>query len=106
MLGPGSDLITLWEPRGFYCRPVCRPDPWLDRWCLARQTLGDPNTILDTWAEEGVTHVLLYRPGMEFVRLGDRRYTGEDWAALDRILEGLPLVASFGDGHDPYRVPQ
>ena len=104
LLGPGSDVITLWEPRGFYCRPVCRPDTWLDRWYLARRTLGAPNAILDTWAEEGVTHVLLYRSGMEFVRLGDRRYTAEDWAALDRMLEGLALVRRFGDGYDLYQV--
>jgi hypothetical protein len=83
---------------------VCRPDTWLDRWYLARRTLGDPNTILDAWAETGVTHVLLYRPGMEFVRLGDRRYTAEDWAGLDRMLEGLTLVRRFGDGYDLYQV--
>jgi hypothetical protein len=41
---------------------------------------------------------------MEFVRLGDRRYTAEDWAALDRMLEGLTLVRGFGDGYDLYQV--
>lgn len=103
-LGPAGSVLTLWEPRGFYCRPACRPDTWLDTWFLARQSLGDPESILNAWAEEGVTHLLLYRSGMEFVRLGDPRYTAEDWSALDQMLAGLTLVRRFGDGYDLYQV--
>ncbi len=104
-LGLEASVIALWEARGFECRPVCRPDYWLDRWYLARLRSGDSDAILNQWRSEGATHLLVYRAGLEFVQASDRRYSAADWAALESVLGQLPLVERIGEAYELYRVP-
>jgi hypothetical protein len=103
-LGPEASVITLWEARGLACRPVCRPDYWLDRWTMDRLHAGEPAAILAGWRGEGATHVLVYRAGVDFVRSSDRRYDAEDWAALEELLGSLRLVERIGAAYELYEV--
>ena len=105
-LPPDSYVLNLWEPRGFYCMPVCLADHWIDRWYLDRRKLGDEQKILESWREEGFTHILLHRAGMKFIQENDGRYQDEDWISLEKLLHQLILVESFGDGFDLYRMQQ
>jgi hypothetical protein len=105
-LGPEASVLSLWEARGLACRPACRPDYWLDRWFVKRTRGGDPSQILDGWRDEGVTHLLLYRAGAEFVRSTDSRYGADDWQALEDLLAALRLVERIGDAYELYEVGQ
>jgi hypothetical protein len=101
-LGADASVISLWEARGFDCRPTCQPDYWLDRWYLVRLRLGDPAAIMARWREQGATHLLVYRAGLEFIRVTDGRFSEADWEALDHLLNDLPLVERFGEGYELY----
>lgn len=78
----------------------------LDRWWEARRTLAEPTGILEAWKEQGITHVLLNREGMDFIRAGDSRYSAQDWATLEGLLAGLSPVARLGAGYELFQVPQ
>jgi hypothetical protein len=101
-LSQGSVTLALWEARGFYCRPTCLADTWIDRWYVDRKRIGGEDAILESWRIEGFTHILLYRAGVDFVRENDSRYTEEDWEALERLLNRLELIETFGDGYELY----
>lgn len=103
-LGPSASVLMLWEPRSLYCLPTCRPDPWLDRWLLARAGERTADQILAQWRSDGVTHVLLYRAGVDFVRVQDARYTQDDWAELERLTARMHLVSRVGDAYELYQV--
>lgn len=57
----------LWEPRTGYCRRECIPDSLIDDWWHARQLEPDPQIIARDWADNGVTHVLVYEAGLHYV---------------------------------------
>jgi len=99
-----SLVLNLWEPRGFYCHPICVADTWIDRWYLDRQKYKDEERILESWWDEGFTHVLLHKAGMKFIQENDDRYSEEDWEVLESLLTRLNLVESFGDGFELYRL--
>ncbi len=103
-LGNDARVLSLWEARSLYCLPECSPDPWLDRWYVARHEIGTPDQILQAWRQAGYTHVLLYRTGMEFVRQNDRRYTSDDWDDLSRFLSKLTRVSDIYGAYDLYRL--
>ncbi len=104
-LPEGSRVLNLWEPRGYYCQPVCIPDYWIDRWYASRRRLGEPARILDSWKELGITHVLLNAAGERFVQQDDARFTESDWAALSHLEASLEPIASVGDAYVLFRVP-
>jgi hypothetical protein len=104
-LGPQASVLMLWEARGLDCRPVCRPDAWIDRWFSERNTLAGPDAILERWRGEGVTHVLVNRAGMEFIRTSDARYQSQDWQALEDLLGRLDLLSTFGEGYSLFWLP-
>jgi hypothetical protein len=103
-LGPEASVLSLWEARGLACRPACRPDYWLDRWIVERTRRGEPSQILAGWRDEGVTHLLVYRAGAEFVRSTDSRYGADDWQALEDLLGALRLAERIGDAYELYEV--
>ncbi|HKY84098.1 MAG TPA: hypothetical protein VJ160_04640 [Anaerolineales bacterium] len=103
-LPPASRTLMLWEPRGFYCWPACIPDAWIDQWYVARRTLGSPQAIRQAWASQGMTHLLLFNAGMDYVRNNDQRYSEEDWAELDELLQGLTPVEKIGGGYTLFRM--
>lgn len=100
-----ASVMLLWEPRGMDCSPVCRPDAWIDRWYLDRRVYGSGMQVLQAWRAAGVTHVLLYRAGMEYIRTTDARYTTQDWHELQVLLDSLIEPVQLGEGYNLYRLP-
>jgi hypothetical protein len=101
-LPPGSRTIFLWEPRGLYAPLNSQPDVWIDRWHLARDTQNDPQAILDSWRQEGFTHLLIYKRGEAFEREQRAELTPKDWEAFDELLADLPPPVKFGAGYALY----
>jgi hypothetical protein len=71
---------------------------------VARRTYTNAEAIRRSWTERGFTHLLLFRPGMEFVQAEDVRFLAEDWAALEELLRGFTEVEEIGDAYSLYRL--
>jgi hypothetical protein len=97
-----SKVLTLWEPRGFYCAQSCLEDATIDRWYLAMRSGKTAEEILAGWRAQGITHVLLFDTGAEFERAGRSEYSPSDWEALERLQALLPVVETFGGGYTLY----
>ena len=105
-LPEGAQTLLLFEPRSLYCLPHCRPDEILDRWKRSWAVSPDPAAIQSAWKEEGFTHVLFYQAGAEFMQeTGDIHYNEEEWRALSKFLETLPLIVNFDNAYLLYRLP-
>jgi hypothetical protein len=105
-LPPGSRVEFLWEPRSYACQVDCRPDALLDRFLHLTQLYPDAGSIADAWREAGVTHVLLYRLGMEAI-IEDEfdPVTPRDLAILDEILVSeTEEVDRIGESYILYRL--
>jgi hypothetical protein len=108
-LPPGSKVMMLWEPRSFYCLPICVPDEVLDRWLRSRYetSLEEPASairILNQWKGDGFTHLLFHKSGAEFVRLEDRNYRPDDWTVLEDLLSKIEQIQNFGGAYVLYRL--
>ncbi len=63
-----SVVVFLWEPRSYYCRMTCQPDSILDKYAHLKHQHGtSASDIAQAWQEMGVTHVLVFRQGLEFL---------------------------------------
>lgn len=62
-----ATVIFLWEPRSYYCQRDCRPDSILDAFAHSVYQHDSANAIAHAWQQEGVTHVLVHRSGLDFV---------------------------------------
>ena len=101
-------VLFLWEPRSYYCHRDAQPDPILERWAwLLYRHSGDLEAIARTLQDEGYTHLLLHRAGLEFVRTRlDQRRDAEmqrdaeaDFAAWDAFVAAyLQEEAEVGVG--------
>jgi 4-amino-4-deoxy-L-arabinose transferase-like glycosyltransferase len=67
-LPPDAVVLFLWEPRSYYCRLDCRPDSILDQLAHDHHRYGDAAAIVAAWKRAGITHVLLYRQGLEVIK--------------------------------------
>jgi hypothetical protein len=97
-----ASVLMLWEPRSLYCLPKCVPDEVIDRWKHDRAMWDKPDVILDQWRLEGYSHLLFNRLGAEFVREQDKRYSPDDWEALDKLLSNLPPPVDIGGAYYLY----
>ena len=100
-----ASVVLLWEPRSYYCSVDCCPDALLDRWLHTTQVYGhDPLDIADAWRDQGVTHVLLHRDGLDHIlEAGFDPVTPADMEALEALLEEeAALVQSFGSAYELY----
>ncbi|HXV98669.1 MAG TPA: hypothetical protein VEC93_09610, partial [Anaerolineae bacterium] len=61
-------VLFLWEPRSYFCQIECRPDSILDQLAHDQYVYGSAEKIVAAWKRTGVTHVLLHRQGLEFVK--------------------------------------
>ena len=96
-LPEGSSTMLLYEPRSFYCLPVCESDEIMDRWKLTRAKFSDPQAIRQAWLDEGFTHLLFYKSGLEFlVESGDPNHSEQDLQSLLKFLQTLPDPVDFG----------
>ncbi|HID62047.1 MAG TPA: phospholipid carrier-dependent glycosyltransferase [Anaerolineae bacterium] len=105
-LPPSARILFLWEPRSYYCQRDCRPDALLDRFLHLTYLYPDADAIARAWAEAGVTHVLLYRLGMEvIVQAGFDPVTPRDLAIMqDLQARHLLPVGEWGNAYVLYEV--
>jgi hypothetical protein len=66
-LPAGARIVFLWEPRSYYCQRDCRPDSILDAFPHLVYQYKTAGAIAQAWRQAGVTHVLVFRPGLDFV---------------------------------------
>jgi len=107
-LTPGSRVRFLWEARSLDCLPTirCDPDVVIDRWWHLRRTLGTASAIISAWQSEGVTQVLIYETGLNFVRAReDNAFTASDWAELEVLRSQMRFVEDIGGAYTLYAVP-
>jgi hypothetical protein len=97
-------VIMLWEPRGFYCSPHCIPDEVLDRWIRDLTRYGSPESVLQSWRDQGFTQVLVNHQGASLVAAQDLRYPPETWLALEALLDSLPHLVDLGGIYSLYQV--
>jgi hypothetical protein len=103
-LAPGSKVLMLWEARGFYAPENAIADPWIDRWRSDFWRYGSVDSVLTSWHDRGVTHLLLYRRGMEAVRQGEGPLELDGWNTLDNLLKSLPEPVSFAGVYELYTL--
>jgi hypothetical protein len=103
-LPENARVLMLWEPRGFYCDPVCSEDATIDRWYLAMRSGRTVEEILAQWRVEGWTHILIYDVGAGFEKGGRSEYAASDWEALDRLRSELTVVERFGGAYTLYSL--
>jgi len=76
-------VVFLWEPRSYYCRRDCRPDSILDEFAHLVYQHRSAEAIAQAWRQSGVTHVLIHRAGLNFVRNESPEKVNQ--AVLDRL---------------------
>jgi hypothetical protein len=85
-LPPSAKILFLWEPRSYYCQRDCLPDTLLDKFKHLVYKYHDADGIAQQLRKQGVTHVLLYKLGMDhIVEAGFDPITSSDlevWAEL------------------------
>jgi len=72
-----SDAIVqfLWEPRNYYCDLECRGDTILDKYTHLEYLHHDPDEIAQAFKEEGVTHLLVFELGRDFLEKAESPWT-------------------------------
>ncbi len=107
-LPPGSRVEFLWETRSLECAEPerCDPDVVIDRWWHLRRTLQTADAILARWKAQGVTHVLIYDIGAQYVETQDGNpFEPADWVELQALRSRLALVENLGGAYSLYAVP-
>jgi hypothetical protein len=99
-----SRTLFLWEPRGLYAPLNTKPDVWIERWYLDRQSIGSPDAILRSWREEGFSHLLVYTVGAGYEHGTRPELKASDWVALNELLASLEEPISFGGTYQLYRL--
>ena len=66
-LPPSAKILFLWEPRSYYCQRDCWPDALLDKFKHLTYKYHDAEGIAEYLHREGVTHLLLYQTGLEYI---------------------------------------
>lgn len=97
---PPEAIVTfLYEPRSYYCDRDCRPDSILDTFSHLEYLHNDASGISQAWREAGVSHVLLFETGYEFVREQQMDWISpQNTKLLDELAAShLQLVADWGD---------
>jgi hypothetical protein len=98
---PLDAVVTfLWEPRSYYCLRDCRPDSILDEFGHLTYQYGDADAIAEAWRADGVSHVLLFKAGLDLVM--EANSAGDEPLPEPPVLrelhsEHLQLVETIGD---------
>ena len=98
-LPPDAVVTFLYEPRSYYCDRDCRPDSILDRFAHLEYLYNDADGIAQAWRNEGVSHVLLFEIGYEFVREQQMAWISPQNTHLmdDLTVSHLQLINDWGD---------
>ncbi|MCB8968468.1 MAG: glycosyltransferase family 39 protein [Ardenticatenaceae bacterium] len=106
ILPPDAVVVFLWEPRSYYCAVDCRPDSILDTFAHLEYLYRNGDAIADAWLADGVTHVLLFQTGFEFVvEAQTERIAPRDmavWQSLEQ--ERLHLVTDWNGAYKLYEI--
>jgi hypothetical protein len=99
-------VLFLWEPRSYYCERAAQPDSILERWAWLRHLHGEADEIYGALMEEGYTHVLIHRAGLELaVQAKLNPIEQADLAALAAFEEQyLDLLADVGTAYELYAL--
>jgi len=102
--GNDHKVLMLFEPRSYFCIPYCDPDEILDRWKHDLYLYDDTHAILQSWRDQGYTHLLFNRFGMEYIKDTDSRYLPTDWEKLETTLSKLTVQKDYGGAYIIYSL--
>jgi hypothetical protein len=97
-------ILSLWEPRVFYCQADCLTDATLDNWKYLRQAAPSIPEMSSQLCQQNLTHVLFYDTGVEWMKKHDSVYTDADWLVLDQFLSAQEVVATIGADYTLYQL--
>ncbi|MFQ5575668.1 MAG: ArnT family glycosyltransferase [Anaerolineae bacterium] len=107
-LPAGAAVAFLWEPRSYYCRLDCRPDSILDEYGHLQYLYGgDAGAIAEGWRSRGVTHVLVFKLGLDFLLADEKIPPAErpNPAALNRLTaDYFEPTFDVGGAYQLYRI--
>ncbi|KAA3653985.1 MAG: phospholipid carrier-dependent glycosyltransferase [Chloroflexi bacterium] len=84
-LPPDAVVKFFWEPRSYYCDLDCHPDSILDAFDHLVYLHGDAESIAVALREEGVTHVLIFQTGLDFIVESPESQSGVETAVLSNF---------------------
>jgi hypothetical protein len=92
-------VLFLYEPRSYYCDRDCRPDSILDTLAHLEFLHNDAEGIAQAWQDAGISHILLFETGYEFIREQQMDWISPQNTHLmdDLAATHLQLVADWGD---------
>jgi 4-amino-4-deoxy-L-arabinose transferase-like glycosyltransferase len=103
-LPAGANVLFLWEPRSYGCRAVCHPDAILDNFTFLVHGQGDAASIASRLRDRGISHVLLYQAGLDFLMQTDP-FTDRDLEVLADFRQNyLRLVEDLGGIYQIYEL--
>jgi hypothetical protein len=102
-----SDAVVkfLWEPRSYYCNVECRPDSILDAFDHLVYLHHDANSIAAALRADGVTHVLIWQTGLDFIIESPESAVTVDTAVL-ATLQANHLEPIFSIAEGSYQMYQ
>jgi hypothetical protein len=101
-----SRVLMLWEPKGYYCQPICDSDELLDRWSYDSSKVMDVQSVINLWREERYTHLLIWNQGRQYVQAENRPDVSIDWYLLDSTLSKLSIEEQIAAGdYTLYKIP-
>jgi hypothetical protein len=103
-LPASSRILMLWEPRGLYAPSNAQADLWIDRWRNDQRELHTAPAILESWRNQGFTHVLIYQPGAELIRPPAGSLETPTWTVLQDLLSELDPPQEIGDTYLLYSI--
>jgi hypothetical protein len=105
-LPPDSRVAFLFEPRSYYCDRACLPDSSLDELGHLIYLYGGTDGIARAWREQGVTHLLLFQTGYEFMIAGRAESAEPVGTAVVQSLQAdyLHPVADIAGAYTLYEI--
>ncbi len=82
-------VLFLWEPRSYYAQRSVQPDAILDLFAHARTQARDADALAALWRQQGYTHILVSRGGLDYMaQSGYDSLTDEDAQVLQQFAQG------------------
>jgi hypothetical protein len=101
-----AKVILLWETRSLECLPKCDPDEIIGRWYHDWSIHRNQDRVIQSWKNQGYSHVLLNHDGADFVRKYDANApSAEYWEGLRAVLKNLTPVEMDASGYQLYQIP-
>jgi len=103
-LPDSSTVMMIWEPRGLYCLPGCDSDEILDHWFVAYDKNHNAVDIINSWKEQGYSHILINNFGADYIRETQPALNDSSWEEFEKVKTVLDLVEEIGGGYELYRL--